>query len=61
MLKQIISTGGDTDTNASIAGQIAGTLIGTENIPYELILKLRKLPDYKWIKQVIDATKQRIS
>ncbi|EFK34522.1 ADP-ribosylglycohydrolase [Chryseobacterium gleum] len=57
MLKQIISTGGDTDTNASIAG----TLIGTENIPYELILKLRKLPDYKWIKQVIDATKQRIS
>lgn len=61
MLKQIISTGGDTDTNASIAGQIAGTLIGTENIPYELILKLRKLPDYKWIKRVIDATKQRIS
>lgn len=61
MLKQIIFSGGDTDTNASIAGQIAGTLIGTENIPYELILKLRKLPDYKWIKQVIDTTKQKIS
>ncbi len=57
MLKQIIFSGRDTDTNASIAG----TLIGTENIPYELILKLRKLPDYKWIKQVIDTTKQKIS
>ena len=41
MLKQIISSGGDTDTNASIAGQIAGALIGTENIPHELILKLK--------------------
>ncbi|WP_079241823.1 ADP-ribosylglycohydrolase family protein [Chryseobacterium indologenes] len=61
MLKQIISSGGDTDTNASIAGQIAGTLIGTENIPHELILKLKKLPDYKWIKPIIDATKQKIS
>lgn len=61
MLKQIISSGGDTDTNASIAGQIAGTLIGTENIPHELILKLKELPDYKWIRQIIDATKQTIS
>ncbi len=61
MLKQIISSGGDTDTNASIAGQIAGALIGTENIPHELILKLKKLPDYKWIKPIIDATKQKIS
>lgn len=61
MLKQIISSGGDTDTNASIAGQIAGTLIGTEDIPYELILKLKKLPDYKWIRQIIGTTKQKIN
>ncbi len=61
MFKQIISSGGDTDTNASIAGQIAGTLIGTGNIPHELILKLKNLPDYPWIKQVIAATKQKIS
>ncbi|WP_454045614.1 ADP-ribosylglycohydrolase family protein [Chryseobacterium sp. Marseille-Q8038] len=61
MFKQIISSGGDTDTNASIAGQIAGTLIGTKNIPHELISKLKKLPDYQWIKQVIDTTKQKIS
>ena len=33
MYKQIIKLGGDTDTNCSIAGQIAGTLIGIENIP----------------------------
>jgi len=61
MFKQIISSGGDTDTNASIAGQIVGTLIGTENIPHELILKLKILPDYSWIKQIIETTKQKIN
>jgi ADP-ribosylglycohydrolase len=30
MFQEIIDSGGDTDTNASIAGQIAGTLIGTK-------------------------------
>lgn len=61
MLRQIINSGGDTDTNASIAGQIAGTLIGTENIPPQLILKLENLPEYEWIRQVIDQTKLKIS
>jgi ADP-ribosylglycohydrolase len=61
MFKQIINSGGDTDTNASIAGQIAGTLIGTENIPHELLLKLKKLPDYSWIKKIIGTTKQKIN
>lgn len=60
MLRQIINAGGDTDTNASIAGQIAGTLIGTENIPTQLILKLQNIPDYKWISHVIERTKLKI-
>nr|WP_294314965.1 ADP-ribosylglycohydrolase family protein [uncultured Chryseobacterium sp.] len=60
MLRQIINADGDTDTNASIAGQIAGTLIGTENIPTQLILKLQNIPDYKWISQVIERTKLKI-
>lgn len=61
MLRQIINAGGDTDTNASIAGQIAGTLIGTKDIPPQLILKLQNLSDYQWIKQIIDQTKFKIN
>lgn len=61
MLRQIINAGGDTDTNASIAGQIAGTLIGTRDIPPQLILKLQNLSDYQWIKQIIDQTKFKIN
>jgi ADP-ribosylglycohydrolase len=41
MLEKIIQSGGDTDTNASIAGQIAGTLLGIDNIPKTLIDKVK--------------------
>ena len=37
MLEQIISAGGDTDTNASIAGQVAGAWLGVQGIPTTLI------------------------
>jgi len=60
MFWEIIDAGGDTDTNASIAGQIAGTLIGLEKIPQELIIKFKDLKDYKLIKQIIDDTKLNI-
>jgi ADP-ribosyl-[dinitrogen reductase] hydrolase len=36
-LEQIISAGGDTDTNASIAGQVAGAWLGIQSIPTALI------------------------
>lgn len=54
MFEQIIEIGGDTDTNCSIAGQIAGTLIGTKNIPNELIDKLKDLNEYEWIIKTIN-------
>lgn len=60
MFRDIIASGGDTDTNASIAGQIAGTLVGAKNIPVELLLQLKELSDYHWIKQVIDKTNSNI-
>lgn len=60
MFQEIINSGGDTDTNASIAGQIAGTLIGLAKIPRELMIKLESLRDYNWIKQIIDETKSKI-
>lgn len=42
MLEELIACGGDADTNASIAGQIAGTLIGESGLPKRL---LDRLPD----------------
>jgi len=54
MYKQIIEIGGDTDTNCSIAGQIAGTLIGIKNIPNELVDKLKELNEYNWINATIE-------
>ena len=43
MLRQIIVAGGDTDTNASIAGQVAGTGLGLRGLPAELVAKLPQM------------------
>jgi ADP-ribosyl-[dinitrogen reductase] hydrolase len=40
MLSQIIAAGGDTDTNASVACQVAGTLVGFSRLPPELLARL---------------------
>ncbi len=53
MFSGLIEIGGDTDTNCSIAGQIAGTLLGRDGIPPTLLQKLEALPEYSWIKRVI--------
>lgn len=37
LIKELISCGGDTDTIAAIAGQVAGTLIGKRFLPRELL------------------------
>lgn len=37
ILIELIACGGDTDTNASIAGQVAGALIGRARLPEDLI------------------------
>jgi ADP-ribosylglycohydrolase len=37
VLMELIACGGDTDTNASIAGQVAGALIGRGRLPEEMI------------------------
>ncbi len=46
MLEQVIAAGGDTDTNSSIAGQIAGAARGLGGLPSEL---LAKLPQVKMV------------
>lgn len=50
MLEQIISLGGDTDTIASIACQIAGVSLGLSRIPDEL---LKRLPDKELIIDLV--------
>jgi ADP-ribosylglycohydrolase len=54
MFSQLIKIGGDTDTNCSIAGQIAGTLIGRKGMPATLINKLKELPEFNWIEKAIN-------
>lgn len=55
MYQQLIDTRGDTDTMASIAGQIAGTLIGASAIPPHLSDKLKTVPGYEWLERVLNA------
>lgn len=45
MLEEIIQSGGDTDTNAFIACQIAGAHTGLANLPKELVEKVCRLED----------------
>lgn len=59
MYLELIDIGGDTDTNCSIAGQIAGTLIGKNNIPKTLVQKLSKLTEYQWIQNTINNFKEK--
>jgi ADP-ribosyl-[dinitrogen reductase] hydrolase len=40
VLEQVILAGGDTDTNASLAGQIAGTELGLAGLPRDLVAGL---------------------
>lgn len=49
VLRAIIEAGGDTDTIASIAGQIAGTWIGASQISREVIEQLPKTSDIERI------------
>jgi len=51
---QIIASGGDTDTNCSMAGQLMGTYLGIGKIPVGLMERLKILPEFLWIEQVIE-------
>ncbi|MCS3798907.1 ADP-ribosylglycohydrolase family protein [Niastella sp. OAS944] len=58
MYKAIIDAGGDTDTNASLAGQIAGALY--KNIPAELLSKLKAVDNIEWMMEVVKKTRDCI-
>lgn len=54
MYGALIQVGGDTDTNASIAGQIRGAQVGMDGIPGELLGRVKALPEYGWMWKIID-------
>lgn len=56
MLKAVIDAGGDTDTNASIAGQIAGTLTGLNGIPLSLMHQISQVHGFTRLKEIVDRT-----
>ncbi len=60
MLQQIIDCGGDTDTNASMAGQVAGAWLGMNNLNEELLAKLRALKGYEQITEVVKKLKLKL-
>jgi ADP-ribosylglycohydrolase len=60
VFSQLISVGGDADTNCSIAGQIMGTLVGRKGIPVHLIKKLQTLESYHWIETSIENFRQKL-
>jgi ADP-ribosylglycohydrolase len=43
LMRELISVGGDTDTIASIAGQVAGTFLGERGLPRHLVAQLQEL------------------
>ena len=56
----IIAAGGDTDTNASLAGQIAGALLGPHHLPPELLQKLARVDGYAWVNNVLQIAQQHV-
>lgn len=54
VISEIIECGGDTDTNASIAGQIMGAILGYKKLPETLISKLETTKNYYRIENIIN-------
>ncbi|OED48280.1 hypothetical protein AB832_00270 [Flavobacteriaceae bacterium (ex Bugula neritina AB1)] len=57
---EIINSGGDTDTNCSITGQIVGTYLGSNNIPQYLKDNLKVLHEYPWVKDIVESLSKEI-
>ena len=56
IMKEVIHSGGDTDTIASISGQIVGTLVGYKALPTQLSSQLEKFSFIEAIAMEFAAT-----
>jgi ADP-ribosyl-[dinitrogen reductase] hydrolase len=60
MLAAIMAAGGDTDTNASLAGQLAGALLGSAHLPPSLLQRLTQVSGYAELTQAIALAQQQV-
>lgn len=60
MYERIIAAGGDTDTNASIAGHVAGTVIGLKGLPADLQEKLASVRGYEELRTALQHGKNAL-
>lgn len=58
MLAAIMAAGGDTDTNASLAGQLAGALLGPSHLPPSLLGRLTQVSGYAELTHVVQLAQQ---
>lgn len=61
MLMAVIDAGGDTDTNASMAGQIVGALMGLKGIPVALMQQISQVPGFSRLKEIVNRTAAMIN
>ena len=52
IIKDVIRAGGDTDTNASLCGQLAGTVVGSSD---RMVSKLKQLCEFPLIDRTIES------
>ncbi|WP_420571034.1 ADP-ribosylglycohydrolase family protein [Kordia sp.] len=54
IFEELITIGGDTDTNCSMAGQIMGTFVGIDKIPTTLKTKITQVTGYTNLENIIN-------
>ena len=57
LMRELISAGGDTDTIASIAGQVGGTFLGRKQLPPHLVTRL---DEFDFIEDVANRFAQNV-
>ncbi len=60
ILLEIVSCGGDTDTNASLAGQIMGAVIGYSGIPGDIQDVFRTMKESQFVIEISDKISNQL-
>jgi len=58
LMHELICAGGDTDTTASMAGQIAGTFLGEKELPRHLLIQLH---EFSFIEDVAHQFAEKLA
>jgi len=60
VILQVVAAGGDTDTVASITGQIAGARVGVDGLPTELLTRIDKVGEIRALADEFASAVERI-